>query len=164
MTTRATAVYENGVLRPTSPLRLKDGDRIEFTFDVAIESRLGDQAQMAQKFDALANLADGWNGYTAPRPSPTAQRNARDLFDEACNRGMVPTRIEPSAMGGVGITFAAGNREAVAELYNNGTAHALFADDSSEEMDTQSIAPTAEGYRAFLDEVCRYLYGQAPAR
>ena len=34
MTTRVTAIYENGVLRPTTALPLKDGDRIELIVEL----------------------------------------------------------------------------------------------------------------------------------
>ena len=116
------------------------------------------------KIEALGRLEKGWNGYRASAPTAPAVRNAKDLFEVACDRDIMPERVDASAIGGIGMTFTAGTREVVAELYNGGTAHALFADNATEEMDTRSISPTAEGYGAFLDEVRRYLYGQTPAR
>lgn len=124
----------------------------------------GVRTRWLEKIVALGRLEKGWNGYRAPAPASVAVGNAKDLFEAACVRDIMPERVDASAMGGVGMTFTTGDREVVAELYNNGTAHALFADSTTEEMDTRPISPTAEGYDAFLDEVRRYLYGQAPIR
>jgi predicted DNA-binding antitoxin AbrB/MazE fold protein len=64
MTTRVTAVYENGVLRPTTPLPLKDGDRVEITVAAAppvSPARLEDAAQRiraAKSFDEWIAAAE----------------------------------------------------------------------------------------------------------
>jgi predicted DNA-binding antitoxin AbrB/MazE fold protein len=62
MTTRVTAIYENGVLRPTQPLPLKDGDRVDFTVDVPADRRASDDVQQrirrAKTFDEWIAAAD----------------------------------------------------------------------------------------------------------
>ncbi len=68
----------------------------------------------------------------------------------------IPERVEPSAMGGVGFTFSAGSRDVVVEFYNNGTAHALFSDDSTHEMDTRPVSPNVNSYRIILEEIRNY--------
>jgi predicted DNA-binding antitoxin AbrB/MazE fold protein len=64
MTTHVTAIYENGVLRPTKPLPLKDGERVEFTFNIPTTEIDRDEAiqriRDAKSFDewiAAANEA-----------------------------------------------------------------------------------------------------------
>lgn len=64
-------------------------------------------------------------------------------------------------MGGVGVVFEAESREVVVEFYNSGAAHALFADNVTEDMQTQPVAD----YGTFLEKVRHYLYERhAPAR
>jgi hypothetical protein len=63
-------------------------------------------------------------------------------------------------MGGVGVTFAAGQREVIIEFYNNTTAHALFADDDTGEMETAPVSTDQKGYREIIREAREYLYGQ----
>jgi len=62
MTTHVTAVYENGVLRPTKPLPLKDGDRVELTVEVPAEAGTPDEAVRrilsAKTFDEWIAAAD----------------------------------------------------------------------------------------------------------
>jgi hypothetical protein len=120
-------------------------------------------AKFVDQIAAFAGLTKGWNGYSAATPTDTAIQNAKELVAAAGADGIIPERVEPSAIGGIGVTFTFGSREVVAEFYNNGTAHALFADDATEEMDTRPVASNGEGYQAFLADVRQYLYGQQSA-
>src|SRR5262249_2590251 len=97
--------------------------------------------------DELKDLGDGWDSYSPPAPSSVAIANARALVQEAGGLNTAPERVEPSAMGGVGVTFASGLREVVIEFYNKGTAHALFSDDATGDMRTQPVPTDASGYR-----------------
>jgi hypothetical protein len=130
---------------------------IQFTVPQSHTTRL------LAKLDTFKTLEKGWNGYSAPGPAEVAISNAKLLVETASAEDMIPTRVEPSAMGGVGVTFLAGHREAGVEFYNNGTAHALFADNSAESMDTQPVRPHTEGYQSFLVRARRYLYGHKKA-
>ncbi len=114
-------------------------------------------------FDRMSRLRDGWNSYSAPAPTPVAIGNAKKLLTQASVGRMIPQRLEPSAMGGVGVTFAAGSREVVVEFYNAGNAHALFSDNETERLDTAPVATSFDGYNRLLEEVRRYLYGHNAA-
>jgi hypothetical protein len=118
---------------------------------------------LADTLAALRNLQEGWNSYSAPAPSVSAIKNAKTLLTVASEQAIIPQRVEPSAMGGVGVTFSLGDREVSVEFYNDGTAHALFADNAAEEMDTQAVTADAAGYRSLLKEVRPYLYGNPRA-
>jgi hypothetical protein len=107
----------------------------------------------------LGKLKKGWNSYSAQAPTPAAIGNAKTLLTLASVAGIIPERIEPSAMGGVGVTFTAGSREVAVEFYNAGTAHALFSDNETGALDTAPVAPGVEGYSRLLQKVGRYLYG-----
>ncbi|HYV38924.1 MAG TPA: hypothetical protein VE988_24785 [Gemmataceae bacterium] len=117
-------------------------------------------AQFVLKLDSYASLPFGWNSYQAPAPSAVAIRNAKALVISTIADSVVPERVEPSAMGGVGITFANDHREAVIEFYNDGTAHALLSDDASGEMQTQPVSPTPDGYVRLINSVRKYLHGE----
>jgi len=118
---------------------------------------------LAEAIDSFTDLGERWDSYSAPPPSRQAAENAKALVLAAAAGGFTPARVEPSAMGGIGVTFSHGSREAVVEFYNNGTAHALFVDDATDDMDTRPVTPTAGGYREFLGGVRDYLYGQQTA-
>lgn len=62
-------------------------------------------------------------------------------------------------MGGVAVTFSQLGREVVVEFYNNGTAHSLFSDESTEEMVTRPVHNTADEHRAVLAAARKYLTG-----
>jgi hypothetical protein len=118
------------------------------------------RSSFCDSLDALKTLEDGWDSYSAPAPSHAAIENAKALANEADTLHTTPERVEPSAMGGVGVTFSAGEREVVIEFYNSGTAHALFSDEATGDMRTQAVATDASGYRSFIGEVRKYLYGE----
>ncbi len=119
--------------------------------------------ELLAELDALKKLPDGWDSYAAPAPRPAAVKNAKALVIEAGKLGVGPERVEPSAMGGVGVTFSAGRREVVVEFYNNGTAHALFSDDATGDMNTQAVSTTRDGRGGIIGEVRKYLYGEKTA-
>ena len=73
--------------------------------------------------DSLTRLKDGWNGYAAPAPSDLAIDNARRF----CSWALDPSRIAPSAAGGVDLTFKRGDRWVVVELLNGGPASVFYS-------------------------------------
>jgi hypothetical protein len=115
------------------------------------------------ELDSLLNLSQGWDGYSAPAPHPAAVENAKALVIEADTLHTEPEHVGPSAMGGVGVTFSVGDREVVIEFYNNGSAHALFADDATEDMCTRPVKTDRDGCREILGEARKYLYGEKTA-
>lgn len=116
-------------------------------------------ARALSSLQKLENLEDEWNGYSASAPKTIAIQNANSLLTEALFAGIIPERIEPSAMGGVGVTFEAGSREVAVEFYNTGSAHALFANNETEEMSTERVPTDSDAYKVFLEKVRQHLYG-----
>ncbi len=119
--------------------------------------------ELLAELDALKKLSHDWDSYSAPAPSRAAVKNAKALVLEAGKLGAEPERVEPSAMGGVGVTFSAGPREVVVEFYNNGTAHALFSDDATGDMSTRAVSTTREGRHGIIGEVRNHLHGENTA-
>lgn len=62
MTRNVTAIYENGVLRPTEALPLKDGERIELTLDIPATETARNEAiqriRTAKNFDEWIDAAN----------------------------------------------------------------------------------------------------------
>jgi len=108
------------------------------------------------KLDACRTLQEGWNGYTAPAPGDAAIENARTFLDVMRQAGLGPTRLAPSAMGGVAVTQKAGNRKVLVEFYNDGRAFALFSLRGGD-MRVAPVALGVDAFRHFLDEMREYL-------
>jgi hypothetical protein len=113
-------------------------------------------AQLFQKLDSFRHLKVGWNGYAADPPNEAAVSMAKSFLGLAKRQGELPSRIAPSAAGGVGITQRTGARKVYVEFYNDGTVHALYSDGKSE-PEVQPIDPTERGFRRLVAKTRAYL-------
>lgn len=104
----------------------------------------------------LRGLKDGWNSYTAPRPAEPALRNAEVFLAAMKVAGSEPTRLAPSAMGGVAITRRQGDRKVLVEFYSDGRVYALFSDRSGATMDVKPVPP--ESFAIFVATMREYLH------
>lgn len=120
-------------------------------------SRLGIPGTTTGDFTALDFSASA-DPRNPGAPTPDAVRRAKELVGLSTLADLPPERVEPSAMGGVGVTFSAGSREVVVEFYNNGTAHALFSDAGSDDMRTKPVMAGPAGCREILAEIQSHLH------
>jgi hypothetical protein len=111
------------------------------------------------KIRSFARLVPGWNGGRAPAPTLPAIANTVRFLLAMTEAGYRPTRVAPSAVGGVGVTRRVGDRKALVEFFNNGSANALFADDATQQMQTHHVAVTPQGFRDILGKMREYLDG-----
>lgn len=95
-----------------------------------------------ERLGAMRSLEKNWDSYGADPPSGLAVRNAAALCEAAVQCGVEPRAVLPSAMGGIGVSFAGSvpGAEVWCELYNRGTAHALFHDGSGD-FDSATTRP-----------------------
>jgi hypothetical protein len=107
------------------------------------------------KLDSLAGLVTGWDRHGAAAPSREAVRLARRFVEALVNDGQSPTRVAASAVGGVGVTRQAGQRRAYVEFYNDGTACALFTDDSGDEQ-VLDVPTDPDTFTDLLDKMKAY--------
>jgi hypothetical protein len=84
-----------------------------------------------ETLQAVGDLKPGWNGHAAPAPAADAVRDTRLFLAALAQEGLEPTRLAPSAVGGVAVTRREGDRKVLVEFLNNGRVHALFADDAT---------------------------------
>jgi hypothetical protein len=112
-----------------------------------------------QWFEKLASfhaLKDGWNGYTAAAPNERALENAQLFLQVIQLEGVEPTRIGPSAMGGVAVTRQVGKRKVFVELYNDGRAYALFSEKAGE-MNVVPLLANSISFRGLAANMREYL-------
>lgn len=95
------------------------------------------------KLKDLHTLEKGWDSYGADPPDPRAIGAAEEFLILMREQVLLPSRVEPSAMGGVGITCKQGSWMAYVEFYNQrnptetpGLAWVMLCDDTSREEPT----------------------------
>jgi hypothetical protein len=110
------------------------------------------------RLDACRSLQEGWNGYTAPAPAPVSIDNARVFLEAMQQAQYEPTRLAPSAMGGVAVTRRVGDKKVLVEFYNDGRAFALFSTRPSE-MRVVPLAVAPASFQAFVVEMREFLNG-----
>jgi hypothetical protein len=125
----------------------------------AAESPTAIPAPLRERLEALLDLQDGWNGYSAPPPHRRAVNMASAALVASHGMLSAPERVAPSAVGGVGITFRRGTRKAYLECYNNGQVVLLLSDVEAEQLQTCKIDPTMEGFSQLPLVIMEYLDG-----
>ena len=113
-----------------------------------------------EKTAEFARLHDGWDGARAPAPSSQAISSALLCLSVMAHAGVEPARVAPARVGGVGLTLRNGGRKVYVEFSNHGSAHALFADDTTEDiLKTCPVPIHAHGLRTFIADANEYLNG-----
>jgi hypothetical protein len=116
--------------------------------------------EWSTKLTRLTGLAVGWNGYDAAPPSEIAIQATRNYLSALRAAQWTPDRLEPSAMGGVGVTHRRGERKVYVEFYNDGRVHALFSERGDPpRMTTQPLEPGSTAFAAFIRTARSYLDG-----
>jgi hypothetical protein len=114
------------------------------------------QALAAETLDGFAILKQGWDGYAADAPSAIAIHNAREFLHTLHIDDPSPTRIAPSVVGGVGITFRDGAKKAYVEFYNDGLTHLLYSG-AGDDVSTHPVE-TENGYQSLVNEIRQHLH------
>lgn len=86
------------------------------------------RSQIRKSLNRLEELEDGWDSYGAAAPSETAIVGARKLVKLMIQEHCFPSRIAPSAIGGVGVSARNGVSRVYIEMDNDGVTHAMFSD------------------------------------
>lgn len=108
------------------------------------------------KLESCRLLKDGWNGYTAPAPHEKAIENAKLFLQVMQLEEIEPTRVAPSAMGGIAITRRVEGRKVFVEFYNDGRVYSLFSDKASE-MKVNPLEASSIAFRALISNMRDYL-------
>lgn len=95
--------------------------------------------EIEKKLNSFVNLRRGWDSYDAPVPSIKSINKARDFTRDAVQSGIKPSRVAPSVVGGVGITWQRGDRRVYMEFLNTNQIGLLFEDFSKDESESEAI-------------------------
>jgi hypothetical protein len=108
------------------------------------------------KLESLHRLPGGWNGYDSPAPSGLAIGLARSFISGLLKHASAPSRLAPSAVGGVGVTRRHQGRKVYVEFFNDGQVIALFSDEVSEPR-TKRVEPGYRSFQELIGEMRDYL-------
>ena len=114
------------------------------------------QGEWVMKIASMTQLKAGWNGYHAPPPSAKAIGMAENFLDLLLGIDIKPSRLAPSAVGGVGITRRKNDRRVYVEFFNNGRIFALFSDGVTDPISTE-IPPGRLGFLKLIGDMGAYL-------
>jgi len=81
-------------------------------------------ADARQRLVQTETLSHDWDTYGAEPPNDTSRRVAGELLRILERESLVPTRLTPSAEGGIALSFVEGSYRAIIEIYNTGEAAA----------------------------------------
>lgn len=101
-------------------------------------------------------LEKGWDSYVADPPNRVAAKNAESFLIVSENGSVKPTVVNPSVVGGIGITFRGENRTAYVEFRNTGTCHVAFLNEPSA-LSVVRVIQTKKNYADLLDTIGKYL-------
>lgn len=106
--------------------------------------------------DRMERLQEGWDGYRAPAPSKHAITLARSFLSTIKAFNPPPSRVAPSAVGGVGITFRNAGRETYVEFFNNGKIYALFSDQRYDPTN-EPVKPYPNAFKGLMNKIREFL-------
>ena len=116
----------------------------------------GQFASASAELSKAASSKQGWDSYDAEAPSPASVATANRVLALLRRSSTAPTRIVPSAEGGIGICFVEGDSYADIEILNSDEILATTYRGQSEpriwELQTRddSITAAIEQIRAHL--------------
>ncbi len=116
-------------------------------------------AAFAKQLEGLSNLAEGWDGYIAPRPSRQAIDEAQAILQGMQQELVKPYWISASADGGVAFLFASpGNQRAQIEILNSGEKFAHLYDlDGNSHTEDWTENPEGKTLRSLLEPILQHV-------
>lgn len=158
---RARASRERSKYLWSSPPELIGGNRSSGT-QAGVTTLLGGfraSIRHVSKLVEMRGLKDGWDGYCAPPPSACAIENARQFLQALPQANLEPSRIKPSVVGGVGVTFKSQRSKAYVEFYNDGTVGVLLTS-GQDVRDVFSVNAVADWYKSLIEKLGQWLGNQ----
>ncbi len=125
----------------------------EFTASRSERSRF---AELREEIDRLGKLASGWNSYDADPPNSTSIYWAQIVLEILSEASFYPSRIAPSAEGGVGFIFAKDNLYADIECLNTGEILAVTSSGQARPY-VWSVSPDRGEIKRSLEQIRVYL-------
>lgn len=79
-----------------------------------------------KRLSEVSTLDGNWDSYGADAPSDNAVAHARSILSVLSHLDYPPSAVDPSAEGGICISFVAGDRYGDIECFNSGEILAVF--------------------------------------
>jgi len=114
--------------------------------------------ELRSSLDACATLADNWDSYGAAKPAKHSIEAADRFLQGLFAALFMPSRVIPSAEGGMAVYFSSDNKTAYMEYRNSGEVILAMFDDHSEPIIVELAENDADEYRA-LSLIRSYITG-----
>jgi|HubBroStandDraft_6_1064221.scaffolds.fasta_scaffold174510_2 hypothetical protein len=114
--------------------------------------------ELRSSLDACAALADNWDSYDAAKPTRHSIEAADKFLTSLFAELFMPSRVIPSAEGGVAVYFSSGNRTAYVEYRNSREVILAMFDDHSDPIIIELTESDADESRA-LSLIRAYIAG-----
>lgn len=121
-----------------------------------IEDRKDWLVKAHKRLAELASLQKDWDSYEADAPNSASIELTRHIIGQLAANDFEPSRIDPSAEGGICLSFQRGRRYADVECFNSGELLAVtsLGGDETEVWDVgdidQGLSGSLDKLRAFL--------------
>lgn len=112
--------------------------------------------KLARKLDVIASTTE-WHEEAGPRPLADVIDAARMFLNVARQAGAMPSRIAPTVVGGIGVTFKRQYKKVYVEFRNTGSVHVLFSDGVTDPVVEKVIADVAD-YERLLKRANAYIH------
>lgn len=126
MSINITAIFENGVLRPSHPLELAEGTEVRLTISAPVSR---DQAEVERSLYAelqrLAALKPNWDGYGSPALDSGILEAARRFVSRVADRIATTPLVVPMSSGALQFEWHNGPRVLELEVEDPTTIHYL---------------------------------------
>lgn len=97
--------------------------------------------------------------YDCQAPNGVSLDEGRAMLDRLRSNGILPYRITPSAVGGIGICMRSAERYADIECDNDGLLSVVISDGKGQ-VDAFEVDPTFAGRTLALTRISTFLHGQ----
>lgn len=122
--------------------------------------RLADEAPLDKwlaKLDSLSSQPADWPSEAGPFPTRQVLDQVRSFLTILRSQAESPSRLSPSVVGGIGVTFRKADRKAYVEFNNTGSVHVLFSDGVADPI-VEKVAPEVVGYSQVIAKIKAYLH------
>ena len=104
----------------------------------------------------LSHLEADWDSYDADPPAADSIELARCVFQSLSENDLEPTGIDPSAEGGICISFGDGDRYADFECFNSGELLAVTSR-GGDETDVWAVSDVGQDLGDAIDKLREFL-------
>lgn len=106
----------------------------------------------------MSRLKEGWDSYSAPPPSALARGKAFSFVASLRDLDLRPSKVVPSVIGGIAVSFIRGLREVFVEFYNDGNVLCGMLEEGSE-PEIIEVSENNEDWSDLLSNVEKHLNG-----